>query len=49
MHTHFFTVYIDCKDAYQNGQTTSGVYAIDPDNQTEFKVYCDMDMEEDGL
>ena len=37
-------MYIDCKDAYQNGHTTSGVYTINPaDNQTEFKVYCDMD------
>ena len=36
-------MYIDCKDAYQNGHTTSGAYTINPDNQSEFKVYCDMD------
>ena len=41
-------VYIDCKDAYQNGHTTSGVYTINPDNQTEFKVYCDMDTDGGG-
>ena len=33
---------IDCKDAYQSGQTTDGVYTINPDNQTAFQVYCDM-------
>ena len=36
------TYFIDCKDAYQNGQTTDGVYTINPDNQTAFQVYCDM-------
>ena len=41
-------VYIDCKNAYQNGHTTSGVYTINPDNQTEFKVYCDMDTDGGG-
>jgi len=41
-------VYIDCKDAYQNGHNTSGVYTINPDNQTEFKVYCDMDTDGGG-
>ena len=41
-------VYIDCKDAYQNGHNTSGVYNINPDNQTEFKVYCDMDTDGGG-
>ena len=34
--------YIDCKDAYEQGQTTDGVYTINPDNQTAFQVYCDM-------
>ena len=38
-----FTVYLDCKDAYQNGCNTSGLYTINPDNQTAFQVYCDMD------
>ena len=41
-------MYIDCKDAYQNGHNTSGVYTINPDNQTEFKVYCDMDTDGGG-
>ena len=41
-------MYIDCKDAYQKGcNTTSGVYTINPDNQTVFQVYCDMDMSTD--
>ena len=35
-------MYIDCKDAYEQGQTTDGVYTINPDNQTAFQVYCDM-------
>ena len=39
----FSAVYLDCKDAYQNGRTTSGLYTINPDNQTAFQVYCDMD------
>ena len=41
-------MYIDCKDAYQNGLTTSGVYIINPDNQNEFMVYCDMDTDGGG-
>ena len=41
-------MHIDCKDAYQNGHTISGVYTINPDNQTEFKVYCDMDTDGGG-
>ena len=36
-------MYLDCKDAYQNGHITSGLYTINPDNQTAFQVYCDMD------
>ena len=35
-------MYIDCKDAYEQGQTTDGVYTINPDNKTAFLVYCDM-------
>ena len=38
----FIRVYIDCKDAYKQGQITDGVYTINPDNQTAFQVYCDM-------
>jgi len=36
-------VYIDCKNVLTQGQTTSGVYTIKPDNQSAFQVYCDMD------
>ena len=36
------TYFTDCKDAYDQGQTTDGVYTINPDNQTAFQVYCDM-------
>ena len=46
--TPLHAVYIDCKDAYQNGHTTSGVYTINPDKQTVFKVYCDMDTDGGG-
>ena len=49
LHIFLYTVtYIDCKGAYQNGHNTSGVYTINPDNQTEFKVYCDMDTDGGG-
>ncbi|XP_019857816.1 PREDICTED: angiopoietin-related protein 7-like [Amphimedon queenslandica] len=37
----------DCKDWYSNGSITSGVYTINPDGGTPFKVYCDM--ETDGF
>lgn len=36
-------MYVDCKDAYMKGQNTNGVYTINPDNQTAFQVYCDME------
>ena len=35
-------MYRDCKDALTQGQTTSGVYTIQPDNQPAFQAYCDM-------
>ena len=35
-------MYRDCKDALIQGQTTSGVYTIQPDNQPAFQTYCDM-------
>ena len=41
-------VYRDCKDAFTQGQTTSGVYTINPDNQTAFQAYCDMDTDGGG-
>ena len=33
----------NCKEAYANGYTTSGVYTIDPGCGEPFQVYCDMD------
>ena len=41
-------VYTDCKDALTQGQTTSGVYIIKPDNQSAFQAYCDMDTDGGG-
>ena len=35
-------VYTDCRDALTQGQTTSGVYTIQPDSQPAFQAYCDM-------
>ena len=42
------TGYLDCKDAYLKGRTTSGIYTIKPDKQTAFQVYCDMDTDGGG-
>ena len=36
-------MYSDCKDALAQGQTSSGVYTIQPDSQPAFQVYCDME------
>ena len=41
-------MYIDCKDAYQQGSTTDGIYLINPDNQTAFPVYCNMSVDGGG-
>ena len=41
-------MYKDCKDAFTKGQTTSGVYTIQPDNQPAFQVYCDMETDGGG-
>ena len=41
-------MYRDCKNASAQGQTTSGVYTIQPDNQTAFQVYCDMETDGGG-
>ena len=41
-------MYSDCKDAFNHGQTTSGVYIIRPDHQPEFQVFCDMDTDGGG-
>ena len=35
-------IYSNCQDALAQGQTTSGVYTLKPDNQAAFQVYCDM-------
>ncbi|XP_071787522.1 microfibril-associated glycoprotein 4-like [Asterias amurensis] len=37
-------VYTDCQDAFNNRQTTSGVYTIEPYG-VEFDAYCDMTTE----
>lgn len=31
----------DCAELYKSGETTSGVYTIDPDGSGAFNVYCD--------
>ena len=36
-------MYNNCKDALTQGETTSGVYTIQPDNQSAFQAYCDME------
>ena len=41
-------MYNNCKDALTEGQTTSGVYTIQPDNQSAFQVYCDMETDGGG-
>ena len=41
-------VYNNCKDALTQGQTTSGVYTIQPDNQPAFRTYCDMETDDGG-
>ena len=35
-------IYIDCQDAYNKGKKTSGLYTINPDGKSSFKVtnYC---------
>ena len=41
-------MYNNCKDALTQGQTTSGIYNIQPDNQPAFQVYCDMETDDGG-
>ena len=41
-------MYNNCKDALTQGQTTSGVYTIQPDNQPAFQAYCDMETDGGG-
>ena len=41
-------IYIDCRDAYEQGQTQSGVYTIQPDSEPAFQAYCDMNTDGGG-
>ena len=41
-------MYNNCKDALTKGQTTSGVYTIQPDSQSAFQAYCDMETDGGG-
>ena len=41
-------MYNNCKDALTKGQTTSGIYTIQPDSQPAFQVYCDMETDGGG-
>ena len=45
---HHSGVYNNCKDALAHGQTTSGVYNIQPDSQPAFQAYCDMETDGGG-
>ena len=38
----------DCRDAFEKGERVSKVYTINPDDQGEFEVYCDMDSDGGG-
>uniref|UniRef100_A0A1X7SR50 Fibrinogen C-terminal domain-containing protein n=1 Tax=Amphimedon queenslandica TaxID=400682 RepID=A0A1X7SR50_AMPQE len=44
----YYIVPRDCKDWYNNGSTTSGVYTVNPDGGTPFEVYCDMETDGGG-
>uniref|UniRef100_A0A1X7T309 Fibrinogen C-terminal domain-containing protein n=1 Tax=Amphimedon queenslandica TaxID=400682 RepID=A0A1X7T309_AMPQE len=38
----------DCKSLFEDGNTTSGVYTVNPDGGTRFEVYCDMETDGGG-
>uniref|UniRef100_A0A1X7UL16 Sushi domain-containing protein n=1 Tax=Amphimedon queenslandica TaxID=400682 RepID=A0A1X7UL16_AMPQE len=38
----------DCRRLFENGNTTSGVYTVNPDGGTPFEVYCDMETDGGG-
>jgi hypothetical protein len=40
--------YVDCADAFAQGETTSAVYTIEPDDAGAFDVYCNMELEGGG-
>ena len=40
--------YRDCKEAYELGETQSGVYTIRPDDGPPFDAYCDMEIDGGG-
>ena len=40
--------YLDCKEAYEDGKTCSGVYTIKPDGLPPFETYCDMETDGGG-
>ena len=46
--TGVYNVHVNCQDALTQGQTTSGVYTIQPDNQPSFQAYCDMETDGGG-
>ena len=41
-------MFSDCRDAFNQGQITSGVYIIKPDHQPAFQAYCNMDTDGGG-
>ena len=43
-----FYVARGCDDILYAGYNTSGVYTINPDRKTEFKVYCDLQTDNGG-
>ena len=45
---HHSAVYSNCRDAFNQGRTTSGVYTIKPDHQPAFQAYCNMDTDGGG-
>ncbi|XP_019857924.1 PREDICTED: microfibril-associated glycoprotein 4-like [Amphimedon queenslandica] len=38
----------DCNSLFEDGISTSGVYTVNPDGGTPFKVYCDMETDGGG-
>ena len=38
----------DCEEAYEYGMRKSGIYTVQPDDDTAFEVYCDMETDSGG-